>query len=211
MTLDRELSNLSVALERDRAAFVPKPLVAASILLNALAGILEASVPAGTPLGRVLELVLRALPASPPAAKDIRRLAEQAGRCEGPHLRATTAQAARALRKLAEGLADLQYQTAQTSEISLQSFAEKYLSRRRRELVLFLLEQEEHAAPERDVIARLWPPEGRRKAPSPAARNRLHKLVFDTNAALMELDESGAYQISRGEGALQLGKAVEAE
>jgi hypothetical protein len=200
MPLYSDLDQLRAALNKDREFIVYYPFQVVPHLLNALAGLLEAT-PATTPLGRILEPVLKALPAGALAVSAIRRLADEAGDCQAFYTLAASGEVAKALRKLAKELTDHQdhqelLRSPPRPEIRLERQAERLLSRRRQGLVLFLLQQAGQAAHERDVIVNLWPAERRRKAPSPASRNRLHKLVHDTNEALLELDGS-TWQIRR--------------
>jgi hypothetical protein len=203
MTLDRDVADLLDNLTPGRQDFASRPLIKAAIALNALAGLVEAT-PADAPLGRVLEAVLKSLPAAPSAGKELRRLSEWAGRSDDQRLRATSGQFAMQLRELAKALGRM------SIGMSIEDIAGVLLSRRQGCLVQFLLNQEDNAAHECDVIADLWPAEQRRKTLSPAARNRLYKLMHDTNLALGRLYPT-THQIKREAGVLRLVRVWEAE
>ena len=205
MALSSDLAGLRATIEEHGTNLAYYPSQAVPLILNVLAGLLEAT-PGSTPIGRVLEAILRALPAGIFAGKEIRRLADSAGRGQEPYLLLPADQVAKAFRTLATTLPSGRTPPRTPApdprfrDLRLERQAEKFLSRRRRELVLFLLHREGHAAREREVIAHLWPDERRRKVPSEAARNRLHKLMHDTNEALLELEEASNYQIRRNAG-----------
>jgi hypothetical protein len=198
MALRSDLLKFSEALWRHGPVMESNPDPMMAPLLNLLAGLLETA-PAGTPLGRVLEPVLAHLPAGAFSAPEVRRLAAAAGRCEEGLLRAKADHVATRLRRMAKALTERQERADPASQVRLEEVAEKLLSKHRRELVLFLLEREGYAAGERDVIGHLWPAERGNKTPTQDARNRLSKLMYDTNRALEDLDV-GAFQIRRGKG-----------
>jgi len=173
-----------------------RPGVAVPMLLQLLAAVLDQTAE-GTPLGLVVEAMLKAVPAGPFSGRDLSRLAEEAGRARTLPLTATCHQAATALREMAMDIEECLVQA--TSEkgrraatgsdpiVALKNLAGTFLSRYRCQLVEYLLEQKDYTAPEQDVIAYFWPEDCVRKRPSHAARNRLHKLEYDTNEALAKL------------------------
>jgi hypothetical protein len=199
MGLTTDLAHLCEALDEHGIDFIYHPEQTVPLLLNALAGLLEVTPPA-TPLGRVLESVLSALPPSALAGAELRRLAATAGRNQDPCLLIPSHEIAFALRTMASCLEGSPARSAPPPEIApelrLERLASRFLSPQRRELVLYLLEQESCTADEHDVIVHLWPDEQRRKTPSRAARNRLHKLEHDTNEALLVL-ETSTWKIKR--------------
>jgi hypothetical protein len=96
MPLNSDLARLAEALDRHGGAAAYHGEAVVRLLLNALAGLLEA-IPPGTPMGQVLEPALRALPAGVFARQELQHLAAGAGRGQEPYLITPAGQAAATL------------------------------------------------------------------------------------------------------------------